>query len=88
MPRRSRREHPGDVVVRPHVARGHELRADRFGELADALLDPLSLKRERELGALVVETPGDRPRERPLVRDAEDERLLAFEPPGHATILL
>ena len=77
-----------NIVVRAHVALGDELRVDRLGELADALLDALALERERELGAFLVEALGDRPCDRPLVGDAQDQRLLALEPPGHATILL
>ena len=81
-------EDAGDVVVRAHVALGDELRVDRLGQLAHALLDPLALEGERELGALIVEALRDRPGDRPLVGDAQDQRLLALEPPGHATILL
>ena len=43
---------------------------DRLGEVADVLLDPLSLVREGDLRALVGEPLRDRPRDRALVRDA------------------
>ena len=50
-----------------------------LGELAHALLDALALVRERELRAALGEAPRDRPRDRALVGDAEDEAALAFE---------
>ena len=68
-----------DVVVRADVARGDERGVDRGGELAHALLDPLALVGERELRAAVGEPLRDRPRDRALVRDAEDERPLSLE---------
>ena len=77
-----------DVVVRAHVALGHERARDARGEVAHVLLDALALVRECDRGPLVGEPLRDRPRDRALVRDAEDERLLAFEPPGHAAILI
>jgi hypothetical protein len=44
-----------DVLVRAHVAGGHERARDRIGQLAHAALDPLALVGERELGAAVGE---------------------------------
>ena len=81
-------EDTGDVVVRAHVALGHKRTGDALGQVAHVLLDALTLVRERDRGSLVGEALRDRPRDRPLIRDAEDERLLAFEPPGHAAILI
>ena len=75
------------ILLGTDVTLGDELRVDRLGELANALLDPLALERECELGALVVEALRDRPRDRALVGDSQDERLLPLESPGHATIL-
>ena len=66
-----------DVLVRPHVTGGDERRVDRVGKIADALLDAVALIGEREFRALVREPLRDRPRDRALVRDAEDERPLA-----------
>ena len=56
---------------------------DRRRKVADALLDPLALVGERELRAAVGEHLRDRPGDRALVRDAEDERPLALECSGH-----
>ena len=81
------REDAGDVVVRADVARGDERALDRRGELAHVLLDPLALVGERELGAAVGEPLGDRPRDRALVGDAEDEPALAVEGAGHGRTL-
>ena len=58
------------------------------GEVAHVLLDALSLVGEGDGRALVGEALRDRPRDRALIRDAEHERLLAFEPAGHAAILI
>ena len=71
-----------DVRVGAYVALRHELRADRVGELADALLDPLALEGEGELGALVVQPLGDRPCDGALVRDPQDQRLLPSNLPA------
>src|SRR5439155_18138975 len=68
-----------DVVVRADVALDHERRVDRRAELADAGLDPLPLIGESEPGAAVCEALRDRPGDRALVRDAEDEATLACE---------
>src|SRR4051794_15654618 len=81
-------EDAGDIVVRADVALCHEPGVDGLRQLADALLDPLALEGECELGTFVVEPPRDRPCDRALVRNPEDECLLAFEAAGHATILL
>src|SRR5438132_7917694 len=68
-----------DVVVRPNVALDHERRVDRRAELADARLDPFSLVGEGQPGAAVGKALRDRPRDRALVGDAEDEATLACE---------
>jgi len=68
-----------EVAVGAHVARGDERRADRLRELAHVLLDPLALVGEHEARAALGEAPGDRPRDRAAVGDAEDEPALPFE---------
>ena len=82
------REDPRDVVVGADVALGDERARDALGEVAHVLLDALALVGERDGRPLVGEPLRDRPRDRALVRDAENERLLAFEPAGHAAILI
>ena len=77
-----------DVVVGAHVALGDERASDGRREVAHVLLDALSLVGEGNRRALVGEALRDRPRDRALVRDAEHERLLSFEPAGHAAILI
>ena len=77
-----------DVVVRAYVALGDERARDGRREVAHVLLDALALVREGDRRALVGEPLRDRPRDRALVGDAEDERLLPFEPAGHAAILI
>ena len=76
-------EDAGEVVVGADVALGDERAVDARGEIAHVLLDALALVREGDARALVGEPLRDRPGDRALVRDAEDERLLAFEPAGH-----
>src|SRR5215203_56157 len=68
-----------DVLVRAHVALGDERTGDRVGEIADAVLDPLALVRERQLRTLVGEAARDRPCDRPLVGDAENQAALPLE---------
>ena len=58
-----------------------------LGELAHALLDPLALVREGELRALVCEALRDRPGDRALVGDAEDERAASPRTCRRAAIL-
>jgi hypothetical protein len=70
---------PLHVVVRAHVALGDERARNALPELAHALLDPLALVRERELGAFFGEAARDRPRDRPFVGDTEDEATFPFE---------
>ena len=67
------------VLVRAHVALDHERARDALGEVANALLDPLALERERDLRALLGEPTRDRPRDRAPVGDPEHERLLSLE---------
>src|SRR6476620_2168946 len=68
-----------DVLVRADIARRHERAFDLRRELADVLVDPLSLVREREPRTSICEPPRDRPRDRALVRDPENEPRLALE---------
>ena len=77
-----------EVGVGADVALADDVAADRLGQLAHALLDPLALVGERELGALRVEALRDRPRDRALVGDAQHEHLLALEPACHPAILV
>src|SRR4029079_12966630 len=67
------------VAVRASVAAGHERRVDRPAELTHAGLDPLPLVGEGKLGASVGKALRDRPGDRALVGDAEDEATLACE---------
>ena len=80
-------EDAGDVLVRADVALRDQRARDSLGQVADALLDALSLVRERNLGSLVGEAVSDGPRDGALVGDPQDERLLAVEPAGHPAIL-
>src|SRR2546423_11345574 len=68
-----------EVVVGTDVAFGHERRVDRPAELADAGLDPLPLVGECKPSAAVGQSLRDRPGDRPLVRDPENEPALAGE---------
>src|SRR5436305_4067640 len=69
----------GDVVVRADIALGDERGVDAAGQLADAGLDALALVGEGEPGTRVGETLRDRPPDRALVGDPEDEAALAVE---------
>jgi hypothetical protein len=69
-----------DIAVVTNVAGGDQRARDRIGQLADALLDPLALERERELRAFLGQAPPDRPRDRAFVRDTCHEPPLALEP--------
>src|SRR5262249_22029287 len=68
------------VVVGADVARRDVRRVDAPGQLAAPGLDPLALMGERERGARVGEALRDRPGDRALVGDPEDQAALAFEP--------
>ena len=68
-----------DVAVVADIAGRYEWTVDALRELADVLLDPLALERERQLGSLVGQPLRDRPRDRAAIRDSEYEPLLAFE---------
>ena len=65
-----------------HVELRYERARDRIGELSHALLDALALERERDLRATLGEPAGDRPRDRPLVGDAQNQCALSREHPG------
>ena len=76
-------EDSGNVLVRAHVAFGDERARDRLGQLPHALLDSLTLERERELRPGVGEALRDRPGDRALVRDPENQSALALVHPRH-----
>src|SRR5262249_42566524 len=61
------------------VARQHERAWKRRGQLLDALLQPLTGIGETELSAGPVQRLGDRPRQAPVVRHAQHERVLAAQ---------
>jgi NAD(P)-dependent dehydrogenase (short-subunit alcohol dehydrogenase family) len=75
------------VVVGADVALRDEGGVDGRSEVANVPLDPLALVREREPRAAVRESLRDRPRDRALVGDAENERALAREIGRHPAIL-
>ena len=56
-------------------------------QLAHRRFDAISLVREGEARPAGRELPRDRPRDRALVGNTEDEAPLAFERSGHAPIL-
>src|SRR6476660_9574459 len=68
-----------DVVVRADVTAGDERGVDGTRQLANACLDTFPLVGEREVGPGLCEALGDRPCNRTLVGDAEDEAALACE---------
>src|SRR5438094_2651875 len=72
-----------EVPVGADIALGDERRAHGLGELANVLLDPLSLVGEGELGTSLREPARDRPRDRAAVCDAENQAALARECPFH-----
>src|SRR5205814_5173878 len=72
-------EHALDRGVVAHVELGDERARHALRELAHVLLDALALERERGARATVREPLGDRPRDRPLVGDAENQCALALE---------
>ena len=77
--RATSREDTLDRTVVADVEFGDERARDRLRQVAHVLLDPLTLEGERDLRAAVREPPGDRPGDRPLVRDAQDECTLPLE---------
>src|SRR3954452_13239887 len=77
------RKHARDVVIRTHVAFGDERRIHGRGEVPHVLLDALALKSERELRSAFGEHLRDRPCDRALVGDSENESFLALEFSGH-----
>ena len=75
-------EDAGDRRVVADVELRDERARHRLGQVADVLLDALALERERELGAAGGQPLRDRPRDRPLVGDSEDECFLSLEHRG------
>jgi hypothetical protein len=72
-----------DVIVRANIALGHKRTLHRLRQIADVLLDALALVREGKFGAAVSKPLRNRPRDRALVRDAENQTALAFIRPSH-----
>src|SRR5262249_48870987 len=74
------------ILVGANVALCHERARHGLRKLADALLDPLALVRERELRAAVCQPLRDRPCDRAAVRDPPNQPLLSFvrSHPGRA----
>ena len=72
-------ENPFDRRVVTDVELGHERARDRRRELTDVLLDSLTLIGEREACATVGKSLGDRPGDRALVGDPENECVLPLE---------
>ena len=84
-------EDASDRCVVANVELGHERASDRLGELADALLNVLALEGERHLRAAVGKLARDRPRDRALVCDTENQSPFSLEHetrcyPGSATL--
>ena len=73
-----------DVLVGADVALGDERARDLPRELADVRFDALALVGEGQPRSPVGEALRDRPRDRALVRDAQDQSGLAFERSRHA----
>ena len=68
-----------DLGLVCNVAWNHERIGQFIGELFDLFLKPLTLKRESEFCAMAAARIGARPRDRALVRDAEDHSDLVFK---------
>jgi hypothetical protein len=68
-----------DVFIRADVARRDERALDLRCELANVAFDPLALVREGESGPGVGEPLRNRPGDRALVRDAENQSVLPLE---------
>jgi hypothetical protein len=76
-------EDSGNIFIGADVALRYQWTGDGLGQFSDAFLDPLVLIRERELGPGVGESLGNRPGDRPLVRNAENQTAFAFIASGH-----
>src|SRR5262249_3715363 len=74
------------ILVGADVALCHERARHGLRKLADALLDPLALVRERELRAAVCQPLRDRPCDRAAGRDPQNQPALSFvrSHPGRA----
>ena len=77
------REDGRDLVVVADVARHHQRVGQSGGQLADVFLETLALIRDRETRSRPRRRIGDRPRDRPLVGDTNDEAVFSGEI-GHA----
>ena len=67
----------GNLLVARHVARQDERVVELRGQLADVLFEPLARIRQREPRAGCGRRLRDRPRNRPLVGDTDDETVFA-----------
>ena len=72
-------ENARDVLVGADVAGGDERARHGLGELAHAPFDALALEGERKLGAVFGQPLRDRPGNRALVGDPENETSLPLE---------
>src|SRR5947207_1922688 len=72
-----RRGEIGELLIARHVARGNEWVLQRRRELADVFLEPPARIRQREARARRRGGLRDRPRDRSLVGDADDQSLFS-----------
>ena len=77
-----RRSQLGDLLVARDVTRQEERLLERGGEIADVLFEPLARIGQRETRAGGSRCLGNRPGNRPLVGDADDEAVFPCED-GH-----
>src|SRR5205085_12086066 len=74
-------KHARHVMVRAAVAGGDERAVDLRRQVAHVRLDALSLEGERQPGAARRQASRDRPRDRALVGNAENQAGLSLETP-------
>ena len=74
-----RRSQIGDLLIVGNVARREQRILELLCELADVFLEPFARIRQRETRAFGRRRLRDRPRDRPLVRDAHDQTVFARE---------
>ena len=73
-----RREHRRDLRVVVDVELADHVRLDLLRQRPHALFEDLALVGQRDLGAFRCQRLRDRPRQALVVRDADDQRALAF----------